>query len=119
MPDVLRPVNSLVWATKKTSFRILPYCIQIDAPLSSVHLPHMATKTISIDLDAYRRLSAARLGPKDSFSKVIKRAHWENGSKTCGDLLAALPRIPAADESVLQRLEAAQRQDLPADNHWS
>ena len=79
----------------------------------------MATKTISIDLDAYRRLSAARLGPKDSFSKVIKRAHWENASKTCGDLLAALPRIPAADESVLQRLEAAQRQDLPADKHWS
>ena len=79
----------------------------------------MATETISIDLDAYRRLSAALLGPKDSFSKGIKRAHWENGSKTCGDLLSALSRIPAADESVPQRLEAAQRQDQPADNHSS
>ena len=92
---------------------------QVDDTQPSVHLSRMATKTISIVLDAYRRLRAARLSPKDSFSKVIKRAHWENGSKTCGDLLAALPNIPAADESVLQRIEAAQRQDSPADNHWS
>ncbi len=32
----------------------------------------MATKTISVDLDAYRRLKSARRG-KESFSMVIKR----------------------------------------------
>lgn len=76
----------------------------------------MATKTISIDLVAYERLRRAKLGPKDSFSQVIRRAHWDHEAKTCGGLLTALQGMPAANEDVIERLESAQLQDLPPDN---
>jgi len=79
----------------------------------------MATKTISIDLAAYERLSKARLGPKDSFSQVIRRAQWQQEAKTCGGLLVALEGMPAADEMVIKHLESAQQEDLPPDNPWS
>jgi len=78
----------------------------------------MATKTISIDLIAYDRLNAARLGPRDSFSQVIRRAHWEQEPKTCMSLLSSLRGMPVAGEDVLKRLESAQLKDLPPDNSW-
>lgn len=85
----------------------------------SVYAAYMATKTISIDLEAYQRLSSARRSPRDSFSQVIRRARWDDQPKTCRDLLAALPLMPAADEATLARLEEAQRTDAPPDNPWS
>jgi predicted CopG family antitoxin len=79
----------------------------------------MATKTISVDIEAYRLLSMARTSPKESFSKVIKRAKWSQRAKTCGDLLKALVDKPAASEDVISRLDQAQASDLPPDNHRS
>ena len=79
----------------------------------------MSTKTISIDLVAYERLKNARLGPKDSFSQVIRRAQWAQEAKTCGGLLVALEGLPAADDVVIQHLESSQQQDLAPDNSWS
>ncbi len=79
----------------------------------------MASKTISVDLEAYRRLAQARLSPRESFSQVIRRARWDERAKTCGELLAALPTMPAADEAALARLEAAQRADAPPEDPWS
>lgn len=79
----------------------------------------MSTKTISIDLEAYERLSRARLSPKDSFSRVIKRAKWEMPAKTCGDLLQSLATLPTADDVVLDRLERAQAEDQAPDHPWA
>jgi predicted CopG family antitoxin len=79
----------------------------------------MGTKTISVDIEAYRLLSKARTSPKESFSQVIKRAQWSHRAKTCGDLLKALVNKPAAPEDVISRLDEAQATDLPPDNHWS
>jgi hypothetical protein len=78
----------------------------------------MATKTISIDLEAYERLRRARLSPTESFSRVIKRARWRNELKTAGELLRALDDVPPPDPAVLDRLEEAQRRDAPPEDPW-
>lgn len=78
----------------------------------------VATKTISIDLEAYERLRRARLSPTESFSRVIKRARWRNELKTAGELLRALDETLAPDPSVLDRLEEAQRSDAPPEDPW-
>lgn len=77
----------------------------------------MATRTLSVDEEAYRVLVRARRNAKESFSKVIKRAKWDEGSPRCGDVLAkAAGRV---SEEVLAALEAAQRQDAPPENPWT
>ena len=79
----------------------------------------MATKTISVDTEAYERLREARLDGKESFSQVIKHAKWHRKPKLCGDLINALPDMPKASEAVIRRLETAQAKDAPPDSHWS
>ncbi|WP_244975093.1 antitoxin VapB family protein [Mycobacterium heckeshornense] len=71
------------------------------------------TKTISIDLEAYERLRAARRSPKESFSRVIKRAHWRNEARTAAALLDALAELPTVGGDVITRLDEAQRADTP------
>lgn len=78
----------------------------------------MATKTISVDLEAYRRLVQARRHPKESFSQVIRRAVWPDSGRTCGafrDLLAGVRPLP---ERVLERLERAQKEDKLPEDRW-
>ncbi|MGF2943829.1 antitoxin VapB family protein [Mycobacterium sp. Lab-001] len=78
----------------------------------------VATKTISIDLDAYERLRAARRTPNESFSRVIKRAHWRNEVPTAAALLDALDALPAVGDHVLRRLDEAQHADTPPPDQW-
>jgi len=78
----------------------------------------MATKTISIDLVAYSRLRKARVRPDESFSQVIKRAHWESHS-TGAALLEALEKAPPAAKRILDRLEKAQKNDVPPSDPWN
>ena len=52
----------------------------------------MATKTISIEIDAYELLVRERRDPKESFSRVIRRVLSERPALTAGDLLAAMTR---------------------------
>ncbi|MFP4157560.1 MAG: antitoxin VapB family protein [Opitutales bacterium] len=77
----------------------------------------MATKTLSVDEEAYRRLVRARLHARESFSKVIKRAEWTEGPPRCGNLLrCATGKMSDEDLSLL---EAAQREDRPPADKWA
>lgn len=78
----------------------------------------MATKTISIDLEAYERLRSARRSPDESFSRVIKRAHWRSEARTAGALLATITELPPVSANVLEYFDAAQRADLPPEDPW-
>ena len=77
----------------------------------------MATKTLSVDEQAYLRLVRAKREPKESFSAVIKRARWDNARKRCGDLLSrASGRVP---KEVLDYLDRAQAEDAPPSDRWN
>lgn len=71
----------------------------------------MAVKTITIDLDAYDRLSRLKNG--ESFSQVIKRYLPAPGG-TAEDLLATLDSAAVSDET-LERVSSvvARRGDHP------
>ncbi len=51
------------------------------------------SKTITIDDDAYRLLSALKTGRRDSFTQVILR-HIRQPADTCGELLDRLESRP-------------------------
>lgn len=79
----------------------------------------MATKTISIDIEAYERLRDARMRPEESFSQVIKRAEWRPRDSTAAALLSALEGAPVLSKRTLSRLEAAQERDPEPEDAWS
>jgi predicted CopG family antitoxin len=78
----------------------------------------MATKTISVDLEAYERLRRARNAPGESFSCVIKRAHWREEARTAAGLLKAFEETPVPDPDALARFDEAQGADAPPEDPW-
>ncbi len=82
----------------------------------------MATKTISLELDAYEKLKNSRLHPKESFSSVVRRAEWENRLYTGRDVLELMKqRSEEGDflsEEILNRLEAAQKHPRRSPSRW-
>ncbi|MEX2466229.1 MAG: antitoxin VapB family protein [Gemmatimonadota bacterium] len=78
----------------------------------------MATKTISIDIEAYEKLRRARRERSESFSMVIKRAVWPTPPRTAGALLDFLEGAPVLREDVLNRLDDAQAADTPPEDPW-
>lgn len=78
----------------------------------------MATKTISIDLEAYERLRSARQSATESFSKVIHRAHWSVPPHDAAAFLDAIEALEPVDEAALDALDAAQVADAPPESAW-
>jgi predicted CopG family antitoxin len=70
----------------------------------------MATKTISLELDAYEKLKRAKRSDRESFSSVVRRARFAHETKTAEQVLSALREFAAShpegllDEAVLDRL---------------
>ena len=84
-----------------------------------MHISCMATKTISLELDAYERLKAAK-GPGESFSDVVRRASFRKNPLTAQGLLSQLAKRGAIfSESDLKNLEKTH-DDLsgPPDDPW-
>jgi predicted CopG family antitoxin len=79
----------------------------------------MATKTISIDSEAYRRLRKARKHPRESFSQVIRRGHWEEKGATAQSWLESAGEVPIVEDAVMQALEAVQSDDQPPRDRWA
>ena len=90
----------------------------VDGHGRGAHRLPVVSKTISIDSEAYEKLSRARLNPDESFSHVIKRAAWSSATRTGADLLAALPNVSVPSEATLEYLETRQREDAPPDFAW-
>jgi predicted CopG family antitoxin len=85
-----------------------------------MHITCMATKTISLRLEAYERLKRARRFPDESFSEVISRAVWPNQTVTGAELLERLKREGAhLSEEELDRIEVAAAAREPAEDKWA
>ncbi len=63
-------------------------------------VPCMATKTISLELDAYEKLRSAKRGERESFSEVVRRA--------------VFPAPPHTGAAVLEVLDNSRQSEFPA-----
>lgn len=52
-----------------------------------MHIACMATKTISLKVEAWERLRRARRSPTESYSEVVMRAQWPEMGITGRELL--------------------------------
>jgi predicted CopG family antitoxin len=80
----------------------------------------MATKTISLRLEAYERLRQARRFRDESFSEVILRATWPEQTLTGEELLQRCrERGPYFTEHELDRVAELKRSDQPPGDKWT
>lgn len=78
----------------------------------------MATKTITLDVDAYEHLKAAKR-KGESFSSVVRRAVFPANPPTGRELLEMLEtRSSRAPEKYLSAVEAAAESDNAPDDPW-
>ena len=84
-----------------------------------VHIAHMASKTISLSLEAYERLRRARRRPNESFSSVVMRARWTEEPVVARDYLRMVrERGPLYSTAELEKVEKARAADRPPENKW-
>ena len=71
----------------------------------------MATKTITLEIDAYEKLRRAKRSPRESFSAVVRRATWDDGPSTGPEVLSYLEQVQRVspdsflDDDTLSRIE--------------
>ena len=85
----------------------------------------MATKTITLELDAYEKLRKAKRSERESFSSVVRRARFEEAPATGPEILAQLrqlrvshPRSFLSDEildGIAERARSRPVREVPAD----
>lgn len=80
----------------------------------------MATKTISLRLEAYEKLKAARRYPGEFFSQVILRARWPEQTITAGELLRrSQEQGPHFTREELDRIEELKAGQQVAEDKWT
>jgi hypothetical protein len=81
----------------------------------------MATKTISLKIEAWERLRRARRSPDESFSDVVMRAEWPDLAITARELHATYRSGGAhLTPDALDRVDEASRElDRPPEDKWS
>jgi len=85
-----------------------------------MHSACMATKTISLKIEAYQRLRSVRRYPQESFSDIVLRATWPEETLTAGELLEHLRSTPPVlTQEALDRIDRASRSDAPPDDKWT
>ena len=85
-----------------------------------MHNTCMSTKTISLRLDAYERLRAARRSEEESFTQVVLRARWPEPTITGSELLTWLDSAGAAfSEEELDRIDETKRLQEPPEEKWN
>jgi len=73
-----------------------------------------------LKLEAYEKLRAARRYPGESFSQVVLRAAWPEGTLTAGELIQHLRSTPPLlSDDALDRIEQASFADQPAVDKWT
>ncbi|MDP7693560.1 MAG: antitoxin VapB family protein, partial [Vicinamibacterales bacterium] len=86
----------------------------------NVYIAQMSTKTVSLKIEAYERLRAARRYRAESFSEVVLRASWPEDTTTARELLASYKSgRPTFSDAELDRIEAHIRQQLPPEDKWA
>lgn len=81
-----------------------------------VYDTYMATKTITLELDAYERLKAAKRSPRESFSEVVRRLPIPGHTFTGRDLLALREQRGAyLTEADAAAIDDLNRRDTPPD----
>ena len=82
---------------------------------SCIHLT-VATKTITLEIDAYERLKRAKRTPRESFSEVVRRLPMPAGAITAGQLLnLARERGAILTEADAQAIDELNLADQPPD----
>lgn len=85
-----------------------------------MHTLRMATRTISLRLEAYEKLKRARRYRDESFSEVVLRARWPEESTTGAALLARYREHgPFFSEEELARVERLKQEDRQPEDKWS
>ncbi len=80
----------------------------------------MATKTISLKLEAYERLKAAKSYEGESFSDVVLRATWPEYTVRASDWLRLCrERGPTFSSDELDRIDELKRADAPPEDKWA
>ena len=74
----------------------------------------MATKTITLEIDAYERLKSAKRFPRESFSEVVRRLPLRSDAMTAREFLEMSRRrggqLTETDCQIINELKAS---DLP------